>query len=624
MPRAWQRISVNWIYRVLGIKLNQFERSGLQRSLKLMSDRPKVLSVLIVSGLGAALFEGGTMGILGLAVSVLVDKGLMLDGLMGGMLTVVLNELSGSITIGGIFLLLVGIAVIAQILKSVMLYISNAAEIYLAIEMDREIQRKVTGTIMSMNYSSIVEFPSGSMASFIEQSRTVKEVLNMFANTSRAALMFLTYGAIMIWISPVMALVSVFIVFLVWLGVGQVSKKLFSLSKRAARAKVLLLQWTVEYLNAPRLLRIFNSTETAEELIHRARDNVLIPERSSLMIAAAIKPAMEVVAIVGAAGFLILGYLLSGEGAAAAIAVLFVFVAIFFRLKPYIQTLSDLRTRLAQILPKLEIVETFLSKGANSSTDRSGIPFKSLNTKVELSNIYFQYPGAQNYALEGISFSIGRGQTVALVGSSGAGKSTIADLMLALHKPTEGHILVDSIDLETIDKHDWRERIGVVDQDVFLLNTTIEENISFGRPKATREMIMDACRAAHAQEFIESMEAGYETIIGERGYKLSGGQKQRIALARALLGNPDLLLLDEATSALDSISERLIQTALEEMHEDRTILVIAHRLSTIERADQIIVLDAGRIIEHGSLEELRSRNGKFAQMWQLQSDKLSV
>ena len=405
-----------------------------------------------------------------------------------------------------------------------------------------------------------------------------------------------------------------------WVSVGRVSKKLFKLSKKVASAKVVLWQWTVEYLNVPRLLRIFNSTQSAGKMINRARDDVLVPERDSLIIAAAIKPAMEVVAIVGAGGFLISGYLLSGVGAAAAIPGLFVFVIIFFRLKPYIQTLSDLRTKLSRTLPKLELVENFLTPNEKVVVDQVGIGFDQFQRGIVFSDVYFQYPNSHSAALDGISFSIDRGKTTALVGPSGAGKSTIAELLLVLRNPSSGDILVDDSELRNIDPVKWREKIGVVDQDVFLLNTSVKDNISFARPNATIEMIINACEAAHAAEFIETMDDGYDTVIGERGYKVSGGQKQRLALARALLRNPDLLILDEATSSLDSISERAVQKALEEMHNDRTILIIAHRLSTVLNADRIVVVDAGRIVEQGTREELLSNNGKFSKMWELQSN----
>jgi ATP-binding cassette subfamily B protein/subfamily B ATP-binding cassette protein MsbA len=218
-----------------------------------------------------------------------------------------------------------------------------------------------------------------------------------------------------------------------------------------------------------------------------------------------------------------------------------------------------------------------------------------------------------------IDLMIQRGQTVALVGSSGAGKSTIADLLVGLYEPTEGRILIDGIDLHTLELASWQQKLGVVSQDTFLLNNTIAANIAYGTPNADRPAIEAAAVAAQAAGFIAGLPDGYDTVIGERGYRLSGGQRQRLSLARALLREPQLLILDEATSALDSQSERLVQEAIERFERTHTVLVIAHRLSTIVNADLICVMDAGRIIERGRHAELMAQQGTYAHLWQQQS-----
>ena len=207
------------------------------------------------------------------------------------------------------------------------------------------------------------------------------------------------------------------------------------------------------------------------------------------------------------------------------------------------------------------------------------------------------------------------------MGESGAGKSSVVNLLLGLFPPTEGRILIDGKNILEIDVASWRQRIGVVEQDSFLLNATIKDNIVFVNTSATMEQIRSASEQAYATEFIESFEDGYEGMVGDRGHKLSGGQKQRIALARALVRNPELLVLDEATSALDSMSEQLVQRALEALHHHRTMLIIAHRLSTIRNADMIIALDKGKIIEQGPPAELLNQDGYFRRLWELQTGK---
>ncbi len=210
-----------------------------------------------------------------------------------------------------------------------------------------------------------------------------------------------------------------------------------------------------------------------------------------------------------------------------------------------------------------------------------------------------------------VTFESAPGTVTALVGSSGSGKSTIISLVAAFHNPNSGTITVDGVDLSKVRLDSYRTQLGVVLQDTFLFDGTIEENIAFARPNATKEQIMEACRIARVDEFADKFEMKYDTIVGERGVKLSGGQRQRVSIARAILADPRILILDEATSSLDSESEALIQEGLKYLMKGRTTFVIAHRLSTIRRADQILVVEAGRIVERGTHESLYALNGRY-------------
>jgi ATP-binding cassette subfamily B protein len=249
--------------------------------------------------------------------------------------------------------------------------------------------------------------------------------------------------------------------------------------------------------------------------------------------------------------------------------------------------------------------------------DPQSMPPGQGNASVSFKNVSFAYDPARPI-LHDISFEIPAGKTVAVVGPSGSGKSTLARLMFRFYDVQQGQILIAGQDIKQVTQASVRQAIGIVPQDTVLFNDTVEYNIAYGQPGATREQVVDAASSAHIHSFISATPKGYDTMVGERGLKLSGGEKQRVAIARTLLKNPPVLIFDEATSALDSANERAIQAELQSVAQNKTTLVIAHRLSTVVDAHEILVMDAGRIIERGSHAELLAAAGRYAEMWALQ------
>jgi ATP-binding cassette subfamily B protein len=246
-------------------------------------------------------------------------------------------------------------------------------------------------------------------------------------------------------------------------------------------------------------------------------------------------------------------------------------------------------------------------------------PLPRGGSAVRLEDLHFHYPSRPlQEALSGFTLDIAAGQTVAIVGPSGAGKSTVFQLLLRFYDPQAGRISLDGVATQDMALSDLRARIGIVPQDAVIFSNSALENIRYGKPDASDDEVRQAAEAAFAHEFISTLPQGYDTFLGERGLRLSGGQRQRIAIARAMLKNPPLLLLDEATSALDAESERMVQAALESAMRNRTTLVIAHRLATVQKADLIVVLDKGRLVEQGTHAQLVARGGVYAGLAALQ------
>jgi subfamily B ATP-binding cassette protein MsbA len=280
-------------------------------------------------------------------------------------------------------------------------------------------------------------------------------------------------------------------------------------------------------------------------------------------------------------------------------------------------SIASIGTQITEAFAGLDRIREILDMRTESDEDADKDALGQICGDVRFDGVWFEYNPGQP-VLKGISFRAKPGTTTALVGSSGSGKSTLISLVMAFNRPSKGRVLIDGRDLATVPLHDYREQLASVLQENFLFDGTIADNVGYARPGATLAQIKEACRVAHCEEFILQFPQGFDTIVGERGIKLSGGQRQRVSIARAILADPRVLILDEATSSLDSESEQMIQDGLRRLRSGRTTFVIAHRLSTIRSADQILVIEAGEIVERGAHSDLLALNGRYRQLYDKQ------
>ena len=294
------------------------------------------------------------------------------------------------------------------------------------------------------------------------------------------------------------------------------------------------------------------------------------------------------------------------------------FIIFMFAMVQPLRSLSNVNADIQIGLASTDRIFGLMDVPAGIPEKNNAIEITSFNHSIRFDNVTFSYSGDDRPAVHDINVEIKRGEVVALVGASGSGKSTFVDLIPRLYDTTAGSISLDGHDLRDLKIKALRRLIGVVTQETLLFDTTVRDNILYGDPLASDEQVVAALKAAHAWEFVDQLPQGMETVIGEQGTKLSGGQRQRLAIARALLKNPPILILDEATSALDSESEKRVQDAIDRLVQDRTVIVIAHRLSTIQRADKILVLDDGRLVESGSHEELIALKGRYRKLHEMQ------
>ena len=484
----------------------------------------------------------------------------------------------------------------------------------------RDLRLRLVDKILSLPLSYFSEARKGDLMSRI--SADVQEVewsiVGVVESVAREPIVILGSVAFMVYVSPGLLLFVLGLMLFSGLVIGGVGRSLRKQSGAAQSRLGVIGSLVEETLGGLRIIKGFNAEawqreRFARENAHYAHTMTGLYRRRDLA-----SPLSEFLGIGAVSVVLWFGAKQVFAGQISAPTFLTFLYAFYNVIEPAKQ-LTGASYSIRKGMGALERVEAVLDADVAIRDAPNALEIKGFSSQVEFKNVSFHYQNAERSALENIDLRIGHGQIVALVGASGAGKSTIADLLPRFYDVSSGQILVDGKDIRELRLHDLRGLMGIVSQEAILFNDTVRSNIAFGSEFATEAAIEAAAKAANAHDFIMAMPEGYDTNIGDRGSKLSGGQRQRLTIARALLKNPAILILDEATSALDSESEKLVQIALDRLLQNRTALVIAHRLSTVQHADEIVVLDAGRIVERGSHQYLMQHGQYYRKLVELQA-----
>ena len=419
----------------------------------------------------------------------------------------------------------------------------------------------------------------------------------------------------MFWLNWQLSLIALLLIPVVALVVRGFSSRLRVTSRAVQQAMGEIMHVLEESIEAHKVVKIFGGQAYEARRFVAASGQQRGQAMRQTIAAAALGPIVQVFAAIVLAIIITIAMRQSAAGGATVGDFVSFITAMLMLLAP-LKRLTDINAPLQRGLAAAESVFDLIDEVPED--DQGTVELGRAQGQVEFRAIRLRYPEAGREALAGINLAIPAGQTVALVGASGSGKTSLANLLPRFYHSTAGEILIDGHPIETLTLSSLRANIALVSQDVVLFNDTVAANIAYGLGEVPRGQVEAASRAAHALEFIEAMPQGFETLIGENGVKLSGGQRQRLAIARAILKNAPILILDEATSALDTESERHVQAALDVLMKNRTTLVVAHRLSTIEHADRIVVLEAGRIIEEGRHTELLAKEGAYASFYRMQ------
>lgn len=588
-----------------------------QDILRLFLNHPYAFGALLIVSLLAALSEG-----LGISFAIPLLETSQSSGSAFGDLPIlgVVSRLASDLGAAERVRLVAIVISLMAVARGLLRYVAARLTYYFNIKTDVRLREKALAQVLEVELGFVHRQKIGNLFTILaEYTRVSGELMYCATGAIANAFTVLIYLVIVLLIGWQLTLLAGgLLLFVSFLSKKRLLEKLHQAGEKVNAAIANLNAVGFELLSGIRFIHLSSREGHSRKRFGDALGAFEAQAFYRSKMASAVNPLFSTLNILVLGVILLTGSYLLGSRTESWIGLLLLFLVILFRLMGPATTLNDMRARIVSFYPSLQAVLLFLRREDKGYLKNGNRRSWGIKDKIAFENVTFSYGAGEQSVLKNISLEIPKGKTTAVVGPSGAGKTTLVNLLARLYDCTEGRITVDEVDVRDLYIDSWRSQIAVVSQDTFIFNDTVEANLRFVREDATAEEIRNAAEVANAHEFIAALPGQYDTILGDRGVRLSGGQQQRIAIARAILSDPQVLILDEATSNLDTENERQIQEAINRVSQDRTLFVIAHRLSTIMDADHIIVLSDGVVVEEGAHDELMQLRGQYWKLVQMQ------
>jgi len=587
---------------------------------KYLAKYSKKIFIVAFIGLISSLFEGFSIGMLiPVFQNIISGKDKFFEGFPA------LNKINFLFAGQGpkeiLFMLVVFIFIII-LLKNIFAYLSSILSAKLRYGVIADFRENLLDKILYCGNKYYDSVKSGHLVSNVYyETLRIGAFLNAVLNIMIIGVKIAVYAAILVIVSWKASIVVCLAMLVIFPFIQKIIRNVKTLGDIGSAASSRFNFILLEILSGIRVIKSFGTENYEKERFKKADDEYIGSTYKYDKYNSLISPLTETVIL----GLFVAVFLFvlknMNTDISRFVPFVLVYVVLFNRTMQQVNVLNIYRGQLANNLSAFDSYKN-IEDGADKFKINSGAKtIQKLEKEIEFKNVDFSYTEGRE-VLKNINIKIQKGKTTAVVGATGSGKSTLVNLIPRFYDTEKGEIIVDGINIKDLDLRAWRKKIGIVSQDVFIFNATIKENIRYGNFNAPDEVVEEAAKVANADEFINDMPEGYDTVVGERGVRLSGGQKQRISIARAIINNPEILILDEATSAMDTKTERLIQDAVDNLTKNRTVIAIAHRLSTIQSADEIIVLEGGVVVEKGKHSELMQTGGHYNAYYNLQYNKV--